>query len=105
MGMSVDDGVSILIISLSTTVLLGGSVGFRRCGIFTLLLMLRFFAVDFSIGSSTLALRSLYCEALLTGCYCTARVFAIYCCFAENYLLSCRISLAASSFSLTETLV
>ena len=33
MGVAVDDGVSILIIYLSATVLLGGSFGFRRCGI------------------------------------------------------------------------
>ena len=33
MGVAVDDGVSILIIYLSATVLLGGSFGFKRCGI------------------------------------------------------------------------
>ena len=43
----VDDGVSIFIISFSATVLIGGSFGFRRCGIFTLFLMLKFCAVDF----------------------------------------------------------
>ena len=47
MGVEVDDGVSILIISLSVTVLLGGSFGFIQSGLFTLFLMLNLFAVDF----------------------------------------------------------
>ena len=47
-GVAVDDGVAILIICLSATVLLGGSFGFRRCGIFTIFLMLNYCAVDFS---------------------------------------------------------
>ena len=47
MGMSVDHGTSILIISLSTNVLLGGSFGVRWCGIFTIFLILKFCAVDF----------------------------------------------------------
>ena len=44
---AVDDGVSILIIPLSANVLLGGSFGFRRYGIFTLFLILKFGAVNF----------------------------------------------------------
>ena len=47
MGVAVDDWVSILIISFSTTILLGGSFGFRWCGLSTLFLMLNFCAVDF----------------------------------------------------------
>ena len=46
-GVAVDDGLSILIVSFRATVLLGGSFGFRRCGISNLFLMLKFFAVDF----------------------------------------------------------
>ena len=46
MGVAVYYGVSVLILSLGATALLGGSFGFRRCGIFNLLLMLKFFAVD-----------------------------------------------------------
>ena len=38
MGVAVDDGVSILIISFSANVLLGGSFGFIRSGYFTSLL-------------------------------------------------------------------
>ena len=47
MGVALDDGVSILIISLSATVLLDGSFEFIQCGVFTLFLMLKFCAVDF----------------------------------------------------------
>ena len=47
MGVAVDNGVSILIISFSTNLILGGYFGFRRCGISTLLLILKFCAVDF----------------------------------------------------------
>ena len=47
MSVAVDDGVSILTISYSFTVLLGGSFGFRRCGISTLFLMMNFFDVGF----------------------------------------------------------
>ena len=47
MGVAVDNGVSILIVSLSVTVFIGGSFGFRRCGIFNIFLMLKFCAVDF----------------------------------------------------------
>ena len=47
-GVSVDDGVAIFIVSLSKTFLIVGSFGFRRCGIFTLFLMLKCCAVDFS---------------------------------------------------------
>ena len=54
-------GLSILIITLSATVLIGGSFGFRRCDISTLFLMLDFCAVDFShqfiyFGSEVLVL-------------------------------------------------
>ena len=101
MGVEVDYGVSIIIISLSVTVILGGSFGFRRCGISTLLLMLNFCAVDFSINSSTLAMRSLYSEALLTGCSCTSRMFTISCCCDTNALIACRITQAASSLIMT----
>ena len=47
MGVAVDDGVSMIFMSLSATVRLGGSFGFRRCEIFTLLLMMKFCAIDF----------------------------------------------------------
>ena len=47
MGVAVDYGVSILIIPLTATVLIRGSFWFRRSGIFTLFLMLKFCAVDF----------------------------------------------------------
>ena len=47
MGVAVYDGVSILIISLSATVILGGYFGFRWCRISTLFLMLNFCAIDF----------------------------------------------------------
>ena len=47
MCVTVDDGVYILIMSLIVTVLIGGSFGFRRCGIFTLFLIMKFGAVDF----------------------------------------------------------
>ena len=47
MGVEVDDGVSILIISFSTTVLLGGSFGFIWCGISTLFPTMNFCSVDF----------------------------------------------------------
>ena len=47
MGVSVYDGVYILIIPLSTTVLLGGSFGLRQYEIFTLFLMMKFCAVGF----------------------------------------------------------
>ena len=101
MVVAVDYGVSILIVSFGATFFLGGSIGFRRCEISTLFLMLNFCTVEFSINSSTLDLSSLYSEALFTGCSCKARIFAIYCCCAANYLLSCRIVLAASSLSTT----
>ena len=42
MDVTVDDGVSILIIFFITTVLIGGSFGFRRCGLSTLFLVLKF---------------------------------------------------------------
>ena len=64
-----------------------------------------FVLLIFPISSSTLDLRSLYYEALFTGCYYTASMFAIYCCCYENALLSCRIALADSSFSTTDTVV
>ena len=105
MGVAVDDGVFIFIISCSATVLLGGSFGFRRCGISTLFLMLNFCAVDFSISSSTLDLRSLYSEALFTVFSCTVRMFAISFCCGVNDSLSCRISFAYSPLSLTEPVV
>ena len=47
MGVVVYDELSILIISFIDTVILGGSFGFRRCGISTLFLILIFFAVGF----------------------------------------------------------
>ena len=47
MDVAVDDGVSILIIYIRATVLLGGSFGFRRSGLFTLFLILNFCAVYF----------------------------------------------------------
>ena len=59
----------------------------------------------FFIGSSTLALISLYSEALFTGCSCTARIFEIYCCCDANSSLSCSISLEASLLSSTEPVV
>ena len=46
MGVVVDDGVSILIISFRANFLLGGSFGFIQCVISTILLMLNFRAVD-----------------------------------------------------------
>ena len=102
---AVDDGVSILIIYFSVTFLLSGSFGFRRCGLSTLFLMLNFCVVDFSIIYSTLDLRSLYYEALSTGCSCTAHIFEISCCCAADYLISFRISLADSSLSPTDPVV
>ena len=48
MSVALYDGLSILIISLSVTVLHGGFFGLRRCGIFTLFLLLDFCAVGFS---------------------------------------------------------
>ena len=105
MGVAVNDGVSILIISFSATILLVGSFGFRHCGIYTIFLMLNFFAVYFSISSSTLALRSLYYKALFTGCSCTTRMLAISCFCSANALLSCRIELSASFLSYTDTVV
>ena len=48
MGVALDGGVFILIISFSATILLGGSFGFRRFRISTLFLMLNFCAVDFT---------------------------------------------------------
>ena len=59
----------------------------------------------FAISSSTLNLRYLYYEALFTGCSCTPRMFTIYCCCDANASLSCRISLKASSLSLTDPVV
>ena len=50
-------------------------------------------------------MRSLYYEALFTDCSCTARMFAVSCCFDENYLLSCRIASAALSLIPTEPVV
>ena len=44
-GVAVDDGLSILIISSSATVLLGGSFGSLLCGLITLFLMLNFCAI------------------------------------------------------------
>ena len=67
-GMAVDDGLSILIMTLSTSILLGGSFGFRWWGIFTLFLMLKFCADDFSISLYTLDLSPLYSEALFISC-------------------------------------
>ena len=96
MDVAVDDVVSILIISLSVAVLLGGSFGFRRCGLSTIFLMLNFCTVDFSISLTTLDLRSLYYEALFTGCFFAARMFAISCYCSANTSLSCRIELEAS---------
>ena len=98
-------GLSILIITLSATVLIGGSFGFRRSGIFNLFLMLNFCAVGFSMSLSTLDLIYLYYDALFTGCSCTARMLAIYCCCDVNASISCRIALEASSLSPTETMV
>ena len=46
-GVAVHDGVSVLIISFSATVLLGASFVFRQSDIFTIFLMLNFWAVDF----------------------------------------------------------
>ena len=46
-GVTVNDGVSILIIYFRATFLLGGSFGFIRCGISNPFLMLNFCAVDF----------------------------------------------------------
>ena len=105
MSTAVDDRVSIIMIYFSMTFLLSGSFGFRRCGISTLFLILNLCDVNFSISSSTLALRSLYSEALFTGCSCTLRMFVIYCCCAVNASLSCRIALADSSLSPTELVV
>ena len=56
MGVILDYGGSILIISLRMTVLLGDFFGFRRCDIYTLFLVLNFYAVDVSISLYTLAL-------------------------------------------------
>ena len=56
MGVVLDYGGSILIISLRMTVLLGDFFGFRRCDISTLFLVLNFYAVDVSISLYTLAL-------------------------------------------------
>ena len=47
MGVVLYYGVSILIIFFSVTVLFGGSFGFRRCGITTLFLMLKFLLLIF----------------------------------------------------------
>ena len=52
--------------------------------------------------TSNLSLRSLYSEALLPGCSCTERMFAISCCCDENDLLSCSITLESSSLSPTD---
>ena len=46
-GVAVDDRLSIIIMSLSAIFPLGGSFGFRWCGLFTLFLMMQFGAVDF----------------------------------------------------------
>ena len=105
MDVALDDGVSILIISFIKTVLLGGSFGFIHCWISTLLLMLNFCVVDFSISSSTLDMRSLYSEAMLTGCSCTSHMLKISCYCAANTSISCRIALVASSLSPTEPVV
>ena len=47
MVVAVNDGVSILITSSISTVLLGVSFGFIWCGVFTIFLMLKFCAIDF----------------------------------------------------------
>ena len=60
MGVSVYDGVYILIVSFSVTLLLVVSFGFRRCWISTIFLMLNFCDVYFSISSSTLVMSSFY---------------------------------------------
>ena len=67
--------------------------------------MLNFFAVDFSISSSTLDLRFLYSEALFIGCSCTVCMFSIYWYYVVNSSLSCRIALAVSSLVLTDPVV
>ena len=64
-GVAVDEGLSILIMTLSTSIILGGSFGFIWWGVFTLFLILKFCADDFSISFSTLDLSPLYYEALL----------------------------------------
>ena len=102
MGLAVYYGVPILIISSSTTVLIGVSFGFRPCGIYTFFLVLNFCYVYFSISLSTLAPRSLYSEALFNGCSCAARLLSIYCCCDANASISCRISLEASFFIPTD---
>ena len=106
MDVAVYYGVSILILYFSATVLLGGSFGFRRCGVSTLFLMMNFCAVDFpSVCLLWIWGPSLYSEVLFASCSCTAHMFAIsYLCDA-NYLLSFRIALADSSFSPTEPVV
>ena len=100
--MAVGDGVPILIISFSATVILGVSLGFRCCRLFTLFLVLNFCDVGFSIRLSSLALRTLYYEVLLTSYSCIARMFAISCCCSVDPSFSCRIALAVSSLSLNE---
>ena len=59
----------------------------------------------FSISSSNFTLRSLYSEALFTGCSCTVRMFTISCCCAVNASLGCRITLVDSSLSPTKQVV
>ena len=46
MYVALDDGVSTIIMYLSATILLGGSFGFRWCGIFDFFLMLKVGNVD-----------------------------------------------------------
>ena len=59
----------------------------------------------FAIRLSTLDLRSLYSEALFTGCYCTSRMFKMSCFCAANNYISCGIELAASLLSTTDPVV
>ena len=105
MGVAVYYGVSILIISLSATALLRGSFGFRRIGLFTILLMLKFCDVGFSISLSTLYLRCLYSEVPFTGCSCAEQMFVISFCCVVNAYISCSIVLADSLFIPTDTVV
>ena len=64
-----------------------------------------FVLLIFAISLYTLAIRTLYSEEMFTGCSCTASIFSIYYCCDANALLSCSISLTASSLSPTETVV
>ena len=77
-----------------------GGVGFSLSSWCWSLVLLVFF-----ISSSTLDLRSLYFEALFSGCSCTAWMFIIYWCCAANALFGCSIALPYSSLIPTEPVV